>query len=173
MSATSDNKEGFHLAELNIAHLKDRLDSPLLADFVAALDEVNTAADAADGFIWRLKEEADDTSQASGGAGNATDFRPFGPDFIVTLSLWRDVASLRRYMLGNPHQPIMARRTQWFHRMTGPHLVMWWVPAGHIPSLSEAAKKLQQIADYGPSQDAFDFNMSFFPPEPGQPANSL
>jgi Domain of unknown function (DUF3291) len=37
------------LAQVNIARLREPLDSALLADFVAALDPVNGAADAAPG----------------------------------------------------------------------------------------------------------------------------
>ena len=156
----------FHLAELNIAHLKDRLDSPLLRDFVAALDDVNRAADSADGFVWRLQEGAEEGAKER--AGNAIDFRPFGDEYIVTLSLWRDVPSLGRYMMSAPHQPIMARRTEWFYPMEGPHLVMWWVPAGHIPTLEEAAVKLQQIAEEGPSDKAFDLSQTFPASHPAQ-----
>lgn len=39
-----------HLAQLNVAHALEPLESALLADFMAALDEVNAAADQADGF---------------------------------------------------------------------------------------------------------------------------
>ena len=39
-----------HLAQLNVARLRAPIDSPLLADFVAALDPVNELADASPGF---------------------------------------------------------------------------------------------------------------------------
>ena len=45
------------LAQVNIARMREPLDSPLLAEFVAALDPVNAAADAAPGFVWRLQTE--------------------------------------------------------------------------------------------------------------------
>jgi Domain of unknown function (DUF3291) len=45
------------LAQVNIARLRAPLDSPQLTDFVAALDPVNAAADAAPGFVWRLQTE--------------------------------------------------------------------------------------------------------------------
>jgi hypothetical protein len=55
------------LAQVNVARLREPLDSPLLADFVAALEPVNATADAAPGFIWRLQ----------GDDGNATSVRAF------------------------------------------------------------------------------------------------
>jgi len=45
------------LAQVNIGRMREPLDSPLLAEFVAALDPVNAAADAAPGFVWRLQTE--------------------------------------------------------------------------------------------------------------------
>ncbi len=45
------------LAQVNIGRMREPLDSPLLADFVAALDPVNAAADTAPGFVWRLQTE--------------------------------------------------------------------------------------------------------------------
>src|SRR5262245_4449614 len=44
--------ERIYLAEINIARAIHPLDDPRLADFVAQLDRVNTAADAAPGFVW-------------------------------------------------------------------------------------------------------------------------
>jgi Domain of unknown function (DUF3291) len=55
-SQTHDDVD-YLLAHVNIGRMREPLDSPLLADFVAALDPVNAAADAAPGFIWRLHTE--------------------------------------------------------------------------------------------------------------------
>ncbi len=57
-----------HLAQVNVSRLLAPLNSPLLADFVAALDEVNAEADRSPGFVWRLQTED----------GNATAVRAFG-----------------------------------------------------------------------------------------------
>lgn len=37
------------------------------------------------------------------------------------------------------------------------HFVMWWVPAGHRPSLEEALAKLDQLRVEGASDAAFDW----------------
>ena len=58
----------YELAQLNIAVMKEPLDSPGMADFVANLDRINALAEASPGFVWRLQSDA----------GNATDFRPLG-----------------------------------------------------------------------------------------------
>jgi Domain of unknown function (DUF3291) len=60
------------LAQVNIARMREPLDSPLLAGFVAALDPVNAAADAAPGFVWRLQTE-------DGNEERVIHLREFGP----------------------------------------------------------------------------------------------
>jgi Domain of unknown function (DUF3291) len=56
-----------HLAQVNIARMVAPLSDPLMAGFVAKLDEVNALADASPGFIWRLQTPE----------GNATAFRAY------------------------------------------------------------------------------------------------
>lgn len=91
----------YELAQVNIARLKAPLDSPQLKDFVDGLDPVNAAADAADGFVWRLQSES----------GNATDVPFFGDDWlIVNLTMWRDMDALKAFMYRGQHREMMARR---------------------------------------------------------------
>ena len=154
----------FELAQLNIAYLKAPIDSPLLADFVANLDRINLLADASDGFRWRLK--TDD--------GNATSLRPFGDDVIVNMSVWRDVDALRNYVQHPAHAEIMKRRREWFAQAPQAYAVLWWVPSGHRPSLSEAADRLERLRQNGPSSTAFTFGRNFRAPDvdvPSEPAH--
>ena len=78
------------LAQVNIARMREPLDSPRLADFVAALDPVNAVADAAPGFVWRLQTED----------GNATAVHAFAWDragsagVLVNMSVWESVEAL-------------------------------------------------------------------------------
>ncbi len=62
-----------HVAQVNIARIKAPLDDPLMAGFVARLDEINALADRSPGFVWRLQ-----TSE-----GNATSLRPYDDDRIL------------------------------------------------------------------------------------------
>lgn len=146
----------FHLAELNIATLRAPLDSPVLADFVGNLERINALAEASDGFVWRLKDDA----------GDATAFRPFGDEVIVNVSVWRDVDALRQFMFQSAHAPIMRRRAEWFLPMEQAHVVLWWVPAGHTPDLGEAADHLDRLRREGPGPLAFGFR-SVQPPPSG------
>ncbi len=53
------------------------------------------------------------------------------------------------------HKRFYGRRPEWFDKMDGPHFVMWWVPAGHRPPLTEAKERLEHLATHGPSDHAF------------------
>jgi hypothetical protein len=46
-----------HLTQVNIARMKAPLESPIMADFVARLDEINSLADRSPGFVWRLQTD--------------------------------------------------------------------------------------------------------------------
>ena len=67
---------GWHIAQLNVGRILAPTDSPQLAEFMAALDEINARAEATPGFIWRLQSDS----------GNATDTgRPAGHETRTVL----------------------------------------------------------------------------------------
>jgi hypothetical protein len=144
----------FELAQLNIGKLTGPLDSAPLADFVANLDRINALAEASEGFVWRLQ-----TAE-----GDATALRPLGDDTIVNMSVWRDVSSLRNYVYRSAHVEIMRRRREFFEHMSEAFIVLWWVPAGHRPSIQEAISKLELLRRKGSSEHAFTFRTAFPPP---------
>jgi hypothetical protein len=41
------------------------------------------------------------------------------------------------------------------------HQTLWWVPAGHIPTIQEGKDKLDQICEFGPTAEAFTFGKKF------------
>lgn len=145
----------YHLAQLNIASLKAPIDSPLLTDFVANLDRINALADGAPGFVWRLQTEE----------GDATGIDFFGLDQIVNLSLWESLEALHQYVYHSAHIEIMRRKKEWFHTMADAHMVLWWVPAGHEPTVEEASEKLNLLREHGPSNEAFTFKKPFPQPQ--------
>ncbi|WP_174873062.1 DUF3291 domain-containing protein [Vogesella oryzae] len=147
----------YHLAQLNIATLLAPLDSPQLADFVANLQRINSLGESAPGFVWRLQDEA----------GDATALRPFGDEVIVNMSLWYSLEALGDFVYRSEHVDFFRRRREWFSRMAEAASVLWWVPAGHIPTLQEAADKLAQLRRDGPSAGAFSYARPFPPPVAG------
>jgi hypothetical protein len=140
---------GYHLAQLNIGTARGTPGSPEMAGFMAGIVPVNALADAAPGFVWRLRD---------GDGPGATALRPCGPDIMVNMSVWEDLESLRNFVYRNgPHLDFMRRRRSWFHPMAVPHLVLWWVPVGHIPGLDEALSRLGLLHRDGPGPHAFTF----------------
>lgn len=142
----------YHLAQFNVATLRHPLDDPRTADFVALLDPVNALADAAPGFVWRLVEE---------GRPDATGMRPAGADVIVNYSVWESAEALWDFVYRSAHLGTMRRRREWFHRHAEAHLVMWWIPAGHVPTVEEAMERLALLRGEGPSPRAFTFSSAY------------
>jgi hypothetical protein len=140
-----------HIAQLNIATLVAPLDSPELKGFVDLLVEINDLADNAAGFVWRLQDDN----------GDATSFRPFGPDVIVNLTVWESVEALYAYTYRTDHLGVLRRRREWFRRSTRPPLVLWWVGEGERPTTAEAARRLALLEENGPTPDAFTFRNPF------------
>lgn len=148
-----------HLAQLNIATMKEPLESPSMADFVANLDRINALAESAAGFVWRLATDE----------GDATALRPLGDFTLVNLSVWRDAESLAAYVYKSAHVEVMKRRREWFDRMQQASMVLWWIPAGHLPTTAEAVARLETLRRLGPTPEAFTFKQGFPPPGSSAP----
>ena len=58
----------------------------------------------------------------------------------------------------------MRRRREWFDRIKV-FMALWWVPAGHLPTVAEAEERLEHLRAHGPTAHAFTFRQRF--PAPG------
>ncbi|MBO0513849.1 DUF3291 domain-containing protein [Streptomyces beijiangensis] len=145
----------YELAQVNIARLKFPLDSPELKPFVDGLDPVNAVADQADGFVWRLQTDA----------GDATELRIFGDEWLmVNMSVWRDPNALTAFMYQGRHRELLGRRYEFFARVEEAMTALWWIPAGHRPTVEEAETRLLDLRANGPAPTAFTLRTSFPPP---------
>ena len=133
-----------HLAELNIGKFKYPTSDPRMAGFMDNLDRVNALAERTPGFVWRLK----------GDNNNATDLR-VGDDYAVNMSVWETPEALENYVFKTVHVQFYKNRAEWFDLMEKPHMVFWWVPVGHQPTLQEAMDRLQMYEKNGATEDAF------------------
>ena len=145
----------FHLAQINIGRLLAPIDDPKIVGFVSQLDSINALADSAPGFVWRL--------QSAG--GNATDV-PYNDDpfVLVNMSVWESLESLRGYVYTSRHIEVFRERAKWFEKMDKPNYCLWWVPAGHIPTVAEGRERLGHYRAHGPTAYSFWFHKHF--PEP-------
>jgi hypothetical protein len=145
----------WHLAQLNVGRARGPMDGPVMADFMARLDEINALAERTPGYLWRLKTEA----------GNATDIKVTDdPLFIVNLSVWRSIEDVFEFTYRSTHRELFRRRFDWFERSSTPTMVLWWVPAGSVPTVEEALERLRHLTEHGPTAEAFTFKQRFAPP---------
>jgi hypothetical protein len=145
----------WHLAQVNIGRIVAPLDSAEMSGFVSRLDELNALADGSPGFVWRFQNES----------GNATYLRPYDDDRILfNLSVWESPEHLRQYVYGVVHAEMIRQRHQWFEKMADAFLALWWIPAGHRPTVDEAKERLVLLREHGPGDRAFTFRQSFPPP---------
>ncbi|WP_020598811.1 DUF3291 domain-containing protein [Spirosoma panaciterrae] len=146
----------YHLAEINIAKMKGvSIDDPVMAEFADNLDRVNALAENSAGFVWRLKDESN----------NATSISPFDDEqVIINLSVWENLESLKAFTYKTFHTDFLKRRAEWFHRFGTVYMALWWVPAGHLPTVQEAVDKLAYLQENGTTELAFDFKKTYAPP---------
>ncbi len=145
----------YELAQLNVARAVAPLDDPRMAGFVARLEEINRLAERSPGFVWRLQ----------GPSGDATDHRvDDDPLVIVNLTVWDSPEALHDFTYRSDHRTVFAQRFDWFERWEGPSVVLWWQPAGTVPDLADAVRRLRLLAEQGPTAEAFTFRQRFAPP---------
>jgi hypothetical protein len=151
---------GLHLAQINIGRMRAPLDDPAMAGFMTRLDDINALAERSGGFVWRLQ----------GAEGNNTYLRPYEDErIIINMSVWETVEQLRAFTYHTAHAELLKQRRDWFETFDRAFLALWWIPAGHIPSVDEAKARLESIEQNGPTPFAFTFTNAFN--EVGESAN--
>ena len=105
--------------------------------------------------MWRLQTDE----------GNATALRPYDDDrILVNMSVWRTMKALREFVYRSRHVALLRAREEWFEKFERPYAALWWISAGHIPTLEEAKERLARLDADGPTPFAFTFQQ-WFPPE--------
>ena len=152
----------FHLARANVANMRAPLEDPIMEGFRSQLDRINALADASPGFVWRLQTDS----------GNATDIRAYENELILfNMSVWESIEALHAYVYRSEHAGPLRARRQWFVPTAGPTVVLWWIAAGHLPTVEEAKERLALLKARGPGPEAFTFRSAH--PPPGEPTIKL
>ncbi len=146
---------GYHLAQFNIAGGLGLPEDPVMAEFMANLDEINALAEASPGFVWRFQTED----------GNATAVRPYEDErTLINLSVWESVEAFRAFVYQSAHGGFVRRGSEWFTPKTEPQIVMWWISDDTLPTIEDGVSRLEKLRAQGPSADGFTFARSFPPP---------
>ena len=148
----------YHLAQANVAYALADAGDPRMASYIARLDEMNQLAEGSPGFVWRYLTDSRDPAQ-----------REFADTRVLfNMSVWESIEALHAYTYRTAHAEVYAGRRQWFAEtkaVVGGHaLAMWWIPAGELPSVSDAKQRLDLITAHGPSERAFTFKKRFAQP---------
>jgi hypothetical protein len=147
-----EKMDQYQLAQINIARARAARDTEIMNGFVDRVDEINSLADTFPGFIWRLQDEE----------GDATTITAFDdPLLLINMSVWEDIESLKNFVYKSIHVELIRDRDAWFHKMLNMHQALWWIPAGHIPSVHEGKERLEYLQKHGPGKFAFTFAKPF------------
>ena len=136
-----------HIAQINIGTMVAATDDPIVAEFMDNLERVNAIADTAPGFVWRLQTDS----------GNATEIQIFpNPLTLVNMSVWESTEALKDYVYRSDHVAFFRRRAEWFEP-DAKRVALWYMPAGDLPELDEAVRRVEFLERNGPTPYAFGF----------------
>ena len=129
-----------------------------MKEFKDNLDPINALAESSPGFVWRLKDEENNS---------ATEIQPYedDPQILINLSVWTGVDELKEFVYKSAHTAFVKRRKEWFEPFGKRYTTMWWIRKdGPMPTPSDAVAKLAILQEKGPTVDAFTFQKPFPPP---------
>jgi len=149
----------YHLAQVNVARMRANAADSLMSDFRSRIDEMNSLAEGSRGFVWRLRgseirpEELLVFEKYS---------PPFNPErFFYNMSVWENADDLKRYVFNSTHVEMIRGKSRWMDHFDGVSLALWWIPAGHRPTVAESAERLLAVREKGATPFAFTFKNSF------------
>ena len=135
------------LVHANIAIMRAPLEDPVMAGFVNQVDQINAVAQASPGFVGQpiLPDEGE----------------VFTDRMLLNLSIWESVEDLDRFTHQGLHALALEQRAQWFEQSGRPNYVLYWEPAGHVPSEAEVKERIDHLERHGPTPFAFTFERRF------------
>ena len=133
------------IAQFNIARARWPLDDPRMSEFTNMIGRMNALAERSPGYLWRLEDER---------GSDAPKF-PDDPLMTLTLSVWRDLGSLRAFTWHTIHKRFRMRTAEWFEPHKQAYLAIWPIADDHRPDGREAIAMLELLRREGPSDKVF------------------
>lgn len=112
-----------HLAELNIGRLIAPTDDPRVAEFMDNLDRINGLGKRMPGFVW-MSEGSGEPGHGRKNVGNTENTIGGDPQFVMNLTVWKDLPSLETFVYRTLHLKFMDRKAEWFEVLDQQHFVM-------------------------------------------------
>lgn len=142
----------YHIAQLNLAKARYPLTDVRMKEFVELLAKINALGERSPGFIWILKDET----------GTAINFNLFSdPLLLLNMTVWKTISDLKNFAYQGDHGNVFRRRREWFDPMEKAHAVLWWIKAGHIPTVTEGKEKMEMLWQNGSTPAAFTLKKIF------------
>lgn len=129
-----------------------RLDEGVMTGLVVRIDAMHRLAERSPGFVWRLRGPVPVEALRV----FEDYFVPFEPErLFFNLSVWDSVDALRQFVFETAHADLVRGKRAWIDHFNRAHLALWWIPVGHVPTVSESAARLRAVHERGSTAEAF------------------
>jgi hypothetical protein len=137
----------YHLVHANLSRARADLDDPQMKGFVDHVDEIDELAHQSPGFVAQpiLPDE-----------GSVYTGRT-----LLNVSVWESVEQLRRFTYSGRHSEFLDRRKEWFVQTNRPVYILYWSPAGEVPTEEEIHRRFAYLNVHGPTPHAFTFEQTY------------
>jgi hypothetical protein len=142
------NTSDYHLVHANVSHARAALDSPSMAGFVSQLEEIDSLARSAAGFV------AQPTLPDAGSI--------YATPLLLNVSIWESIDDLDAFTHRGKHAEALRRRGEWFEQDgVNPQYALYWAPKGHIVTEEGVKERLDYLGKHGATPYAFTFEQRF------------
>eukprot|EP00559_Dactyliosolen_fragilissimus_P001919 CAMPEP_0184866288 /NCGR_PEP_ID=MMETSP0580-20130426/21712_1 /TAXON_ID=1118495 /ORGANISM="Dactyliosolen fragilissimus" /LENGTH=146 /DNA_ID=CAMNT_0027365901 /DNA_START=158 /DNA_END=598 /DNA_ORIENTATION=+ len=141
-----------------------------MSEFRHALGPINDLATFSPGFVWMYESNFGAYNNIISTQKSSVDFPEElrnDPLLMPQLSLWKDYASLRHFVMKSGHSSYVRRRREWFVKIEKPYSVCWYRDAKlDPPTLTEAFERLNALKSSNEIDNPFAFSFKKVVPKP-------
>ena len=141
------SRPAYHLVHANVAIARASLGDPVMASFIAQVDEISSLAKCSSGFVEQ--PVLPDSGEV------------FKGNVLLNVSLWKSVEDLNNFTHQGRHALALQRRADWFEQSEKVNYVLFWQPAGEFTSERKVQLRIEYLRVYGPTPYAFNFKQTF------------